>query len=263
MKNTKNVILFFVVIAIGFVACKKNELRLSEFYLPVDKAYARFSLFSPGTSNVMIKVNNVKVNGAFTSGSSGFYPSALGTPDYAAIEPNGTFKLSLPNVGTQNDSVVVFTGNLGLQANKNYSVVLSDTGTNRTLWSVPDDFFSMPDSGFYFVRIINAMVNTPMGVDLIRVDSLNATTVLRDTIARNIAYKTASLPILTPISNLPNYTFLRYRLVNSQTKMPIGTTLTPPQGNAINYRTVTIYATGFSNGAGALAPSLNGTVFNK
>jgi len=266
MKKNKIILTIFVVMAIGFFACTKNELRMTEFYLPTDKAYTRFALLSPNTSNVMIKINNVKINGAVTNGFLGFYPSAIGTPDYAAVEPGGAFKLSLPNVSTQNDSVVIFTGNLNLEANKFYSAVLSDTGVNRTLWAVSDDELqkaSLPDSGFYNLRLINAMVNTPSGLDLIRVDSLNATTVIRDTLARNVAYKSGSALIKTPISNLPSYTFLRYRLVNSATKQPIGGVLTPPQGATVNYRTITMYATGFANGTGSNASGSVGFVFNK
>ncbi|MFY8128890.1 MAG: hypothetical protein ACOVMM_10970 [Chitinophagaceae bacterium] len=263
MKNIKIVIGFFIMLSIAFIACKKNDLQLTEYDLPTEKAFVRFAFFSPGTTNVMVKVNDVKINGAATPGNSGFFPSVINTPDYAAVQPGGVLKLSMPNVGTQNDSVVVFTGNLNLQANRSYSVVLSDTGVNRTLWSVPDDFFSSTDSGFYFVRLINAMVNTPAGLDFVRIDSTNATTVTRDTIARNVAYKSASLPIRTEFKARTGFGFLRYRLVNSATKMPIGTVNTPPAENLINQRTLSLYAVGFSNGTGANAPSLNAGVYNK
>jgi hypothetical protein len=263
MKKIKIVIGCFVVLSIGFIACTKNDLQLTEFDLPVEKAFVRFAFFSPGTTNVMVKLNDKKINGATTLGNGGFYPAITNTPEYAAIEPTGTLKMSMPNVGTQNDSVVVFTGNLNLQANRYYSVVLSDTGVNRTLWSVGDDLFSSTDSGFYFVRLINAMVNTPAGLDFVRIDSTSATAVTRDTIARNVAYKSATLPIRTEISARTGFGFLRYRLVNSATKLPIGTVNTPPAANLINQRTLTLYATGFSNGTGTTAPSLNGGVYNK
>jgi len=263
MKKIKIIIGCFVVLSIGFIACTKNDLQLTEFDLPTEKAFVRFAFFSPGTTSVMVKINNVKINGASTSGASGFFPAVINTPDYAAIEPTGVLKMSLPNVGTQNDSVVVFTGNLNLQANRSYSVVLSDTGVNRTLWSVGDDFFSNTDSGFYFVRLINAMVNTPAGLDFVRIDSSSATAVTRDTIARNVAYKSVTLPIRTEFKARPGFGFLRYRLVNSATKMPVGTVNTPPAENLINQRTLTLYATGFSNGTGSTAPTLNAGVYNK
>lgn len=263
MNKYKFLIAGFLMLSIGFIACTKNDLQLTEYDLPTEKAFVRFAFFSPGTTSVIVKINDKKINGATTSGSAGFFPSVTNTPDYAAVPPIGTLKMSMPNVGTQNDSIVVFTGNLNLEANKSFSVVLSDTGVSRTLWSVPDDFAGIADSGFFNIRLINAMVNTPAGVDFIRVDSTSATVVSRDTIARNVAYKAASLAIRTEISAKPGFGFLRFRLVNAANKQPVGTVNTPAAANLINQRSLTLYATGFSNGTGATAPALNAGVYNK
>ena len=74
MRNTR-IIIIVLIIAGSLFGCDKNELRLTEFDLPTDKAYVKFALLSPGTPAVMIKVNDIKINGASTSGTAGFYPS--------------------------------------------------------------------------------------------------------------------------------------------------------------------------------------------
>ena len=259
MKQIKTYILVTLAALMFLFGCEKNELRLTVYDLPQDKAYVRFFFLSPGTPAVMIKINEVKVNGSNTSGNGGLFPSFVNQPDYAAITPNGTIKLSLPNTGTLNDSTVIFTGNLGLMAGKFYAVTLADTGVDRTLFSNEIDVMAIPDSGFYNVRLINAMAKSP-SLSLIRVDSASATVVTRDTIIRNLDFKNASTFIRLPISGVNAN--LRFRLVTS-TGVNVGAVVTPPSSTLLNQRTVTLYASGFSNGTGMFAPSLNGPIYNQ
>jgi hypothetical protein len=246
------------LLAFTFVACKKNELRLTQYDLPGDKAYVRFALLSPGTPSSIIRVNDQKINGANTSGALGFYPSIVNNADYTAVAPNGTVKLSLANSGTGNDSVVLFTGMLPLQSGKFYSVALADTGVDRTLIAIEDVMGPAPDSGFIMVRLFNAMAKTEP-LTLIRIDSANATTVIRDTIARNIAYKTASEFIRIRPTGVN--AFQRLRLVTAS-GMPVGAQ-TPPTGSQPNRRYMTIFAYGFGNGTGVFAPGISTFIYNQ
>lgn len=266
--NSKNKIYYFLafILSVGFLACDKNELRLTEYDLPKDKAYIRFALLSPGTPSTMIKVNDVKINGATTSGSGGFFPSITNSPDYAAITPNGNFKLSLPNLGTGNDSVLLYTGTLAVEAQKFYSVCLADTGIDRTLFAVEDILGALPDSGFVNIRLINAMAKSGP-LHLVRIDSTSSTVVTRDTIARNIAYKSATNFIKTSISPLPlpttgNYSFLRFRLVIANSGLSVGS-LSLPTSPTPNQRSMTAYAFGFGNGTGTFVPGAVGFIYNQ
>lgn len=265
MKQKNNIIsaVFIVLISCSFYGCEKNELRLTQYDLPTDKAYVRFVFLSPGTPAVMIKINDTKINGSNTSGSNGAFPAVSNVPDYAAVPGSGTLRLSLPNIGTNNDSVIIFTGNLGINQSKFYSVTLADTGIDRTLFSIEDNLGPVQDSGFFNVRLINAMAKSP-AISLVRVDSASASVVTRDTIIRNIAFKSASNFIRVPILGVNSN--VRFRMVNAN-GVNIGNVVTTPSasGNqSINRRSATFYASGFAAGTGALAPVLSANViYNK
>lgn len=250
------------LILFGMLAgCEKNKLRLTDFDLPTDKAYVRFAFFSPGSPSVMIKINDIKINGSNTAGNGGAFPAILNVPDYAAVPPNGIMRLSLPNIGTNNDSVLVFTGNIGLQQTKFYSVTLADTGVDRTLFSVEDVLPPVQDSGFFNIRIINAMAKSP-AISLIRVDSASPTVFTRDTIVRNLAFKGNSNFIKVPISGVNAN--VRFRIFNTAGINLAQITTPSASGNqSVNRRSVTIYASGFSNGTSTLAPALSSPFYNK
>jgi hypothetical protein len=257
----KNItLLLLAFLSISFYACQKAGLRLTEYSLPTDKAFVRFVLLSPNTPNVMIKSNDVKLNGASTAGNGGVFPATFTFPDYAAVDPGATIKLALPNLGTQNDSVVLFSNKLSLVASKFYSLTLSDTGTKRTAFSIEDQFIAQKDS-FLAVRLINATVGSIH--NLIRIDSATATDVVRDTIAKNIAYKESSGFI--SVRTFTTRPFIRLRVVTN-TGVVIGGQVTPPQTLATgSRRSITLYTTGFSNGTAApfLPALITNTVTNQ
>jgi hypothetical protein len=259
MKRIHSYSFFTILAALFLFSCEKNELRLTIYDLPTDKAYARFFFLSPGTPSVMIKVNDVKLNGSNTAGSGGLFPSIVNQPDYAAVTPNASMKLSLPNIGTLNDSVVIFTGNLGLAAGKFYAVTLADTGADRTLFANETVLSPVPDSGFFYLRFINAMAKSP-ALSLIRIDSASATVVTRDTLVKNLEFKAASNFIKLPISG--TNANIRYRMATS-TGVNVGTVQTPPATASLNQRSITYYAGGFWNGTSIYVPTLSSAIFNQ
>ena len=253
----KYVIIGFAAIScLVLVACEKAGLRLTEYILPTDKSFVRIALLSPGTPNVMLKANDIKLNGGTTGGNGGIFPATFSFPDYAAVSPGSTIKLSLANTGTQNDSVVIFSGTLGLEANKYYAVTLSDTGINRSVFATEDAFIPQKDS-FTAVRFINATVGSSL--TFIRVDSASATDVVRDTLARNIPYKGTSGFIAVRTFTATSR-FIRLRAVTS-TGVPLAGQVIPPQTLASgSRRSITVYTTGFNNGIVApFLPSLIST----
>jgi hypothetical protein len=269
-KITKIELIVMIVLSIFLInSCTKNTLRTTETILAEDKAYTKFYFLSPATPAVMLKINDIKINGSNTSGSLGVFPPTINFPDYAATSPGGNLKMALPIVGTGNDSIVIFTGILPTTAKKYYSVTLADTGIDRTMFTIEDNQGDLTDSGFYKIRLINAMAKSP-NLSLIRVDSNSAAVVVRDTLFRDIAFKSASdyikVPYTSKVIAAPNpsiYSFLRYRLVVTSTGASIGNLITPAQTTSINQRYVTIYAYGFANGTGIYAPTLSPIVYNK
>ncbi len=228
------------VVLYGMSACQKSELRATEYDLPTTQAFVRFVFVSPGLPSVMIKVNDKKINGNFTSGAAGIFPTNAGIAEYSAVAPNGTLRLSQPNTGTTNDSVVLFTGNM-VTLKGIYTTVLADTGITRSLTSYVDDPGPLPDSAFTRLRFINASGKSP-GLTLIRIDSSSATLVTRDTLFRNIAFGNATAFITIPTN--PVNAFLRYRLVQTSTGALVGAPFTPLVGNASNRRATTVISNG-------------------
>jgi hypothetical protein len=248
------------ILVLGFVSCEKAGLSLTEYNLPTGKAFVRFALLSPGTPAVMIKSNGIKINGANTSGSGGFFPSTATFPDYAAVDPGATLRLALPNLGTSNDSVVLFNSSIGVEAGKFYSVTLADTNSTRTTFATEDVFNQRVDS-FINIRLINACVGSTL--NLIRIDSTNSTDVVRDTLARNIPYKgTSGFIQCRALTTRP---FIRIRVVRTDGRpLVTGVGLTPPQTAATAFRrSVTCYATGFDNGTTTFAPGFIGFTTNQ
>jgi hypothetical protein len=241
--NTFKKILSASLISCALAACEKAALNNTEEIIPTGQAFIRIALLSPNTPAVMIKANDVKLNGNTTSGSNGIFPATFGFPDYAAVTPGSSFKLSLPNSGTQNDSVVLFNSKLDLQPGKFYSLTLADTGVNRTAFFIEDQFLPQKDS-FLSVRLINAMVGS--NLNLIRVDSNSATDVVRDTLARDIPYKGTSGYI--SVKTFSNRSFIRMRIATTDGRN-FGTPQIPPQTLATgSRRSITYYALGFADG---------------
>lgn len=258
--KTHNIILTCLFGIAIFAACKKVPLSNTETFLPSDKAFIRIALFSPGTPAVMIKADNVKINGNNTSGNGGLFPLTSNFPDYASVAAGSTLKLSLANTGTQNDSIVLFNGKLDIESGKFYSLTLADTGKNRTAFSIEDKFVMQKDS-FLNVRLINAMVGSTL--TLLRIDSATATDVVRDTLARNIAYKGTSGFI--PVNTFTTRPFIRIRIVSTINGRSYGTPQIPPQTLATgSRRSITFYAFGFEDGLVApFLPGLSANITNQ
>ncbi|MCY7290974.1 MAG: DUF4397 domain-containing protein, partial [Ferruginibacter sp.] len=226
MKYKITLIVLTALTLSSLFGCKKNVLRSTETFLPDDKAYVKFALLSPNTPAVMIKVNEQKVN-ATTAGFLGVFPTTLNFQDYVALPTTSTIKFSLPNLGTGNDSIIINTTQLTFQPKKFYSATLADTGVDRTLFSVLDDEnIPLTADSFYNIRLIHAMAKSP-NLSLIRVDSTNATSFIRDTIINDIAFKSASKLVTVPVyskrigTSTTFHSFVRYRLFVTSTGVSI------------------------------------------
>jgi hypothetical protein len=270
----KNKILVLVLgTLLLFNACEKVPLSTTENIFPTDKSLVKFFLLSPNTGNVMIKINDVKQNN-LTSGAAGVFPVIVnGSADYLPILPNSSVKLATPFAGTGTDSLIIFNTNIVTEVNKRYSATLADTGVDRNMFIVNDNPGELPRDSSYGIRLVHAMAKSP-NLSLIRVDSTSATQVVRDTIIKNIAYKSASDYVIMPLTAKVNaastttpkalHSFLRYRLIITNTGASIaGSGITPPQTKTspgINQRYVTVFASGFATGISTLSPVLQPTL---
>jgi hypothetical protein len=269
--NTSKYLIAVTFIACIIYSCEKADLSITETMVPeADKAFVKVALLSPGMPNTMIKVNDTKVNSitSFTSTTTNFasatallpslFPSTQAFPDYISVPASSNFKFSLANSGTANDSVVLLNTKTDVKAGSYYSMVVADTGVNRTAFLIEDNFQQQKDS-FLSVRLINAMVGSTL--NLIRIDSNSATDVVRDTLARNIPYKGSSGFI--QVRTFTNRAFIRIRIATPEGRN-VGLAQIPPQALATgSRRSITYYAGGFLNGTGIFVPGLSPHVTNQ
>jgi hypothetical protein len=268
MKNRIYTGLMFFVIVFTFSKCEKVPLTVSEFATTdATKARIKFGFMSlvntplPNSVTVSsgfamaLKIDGIKLNNS--NGYSAVFPggntiltNGLGIADYLQVNPKGALSVSVLNTGSITDSINVFTGALNLDANKDYTVVVADTGSSRTMFTIPDNNLGFTDSAFVLVRLINCIPNSSNAINLVRVDSASATVVTRDTIAKNIAYKSASDFIRLPRFGVnPN---LRYRVIDAITGQLLSTSA--PTLN--NKRMHSYFAYGYRGGVGASASAM-------
>lgn len=270
-KISINYILGLLIVATFLNACKKSTIDPLEYDTEFVKPLVKIAHCSPGIpASVNFKLNGQKINGGLvpymgtssTSSQTSVFPGNIRTglgSDYASINKDGELVVSVPNLATPNDSLVMLRTQLAPLAlvDRNYhSLVLADTGVNRTVFKVNDENMAWADSGFNKIRLINAIPNS-VAVNFIRIDSINATTVTRDTVAKNIAYKSASPFILNRFISGSGF---RYRVVQANTGVVLAnfaSVLVVP-----NRRNTTMYAYGFMGGTGSFVPVLSDIVIN-
>lgn len=195
---------FFSIIlfAAAFVmtGCEKNEINYGVTEPVADKALLKFNYVSSYAVNraVQLSINGERVSNLITSRTpfpgGGYNTGGGSSPDYLTVNP-GTLdiKISIPKVGTNEDSVVYYTNTITVEANKNYTAHITDTAANTKTFLATDDF-SLPDSGYVKYKFVNLMPNVPA------VDLYYGTT----KVASDIAYLTASeyFTMAVPTSSL-------------------------------------------------------------
>lgn len=179
-----------MVAAIGFVSCKKELVykavptsydRNTTAFLKVNynSAYAK----NPG---VQLKLNGTRVSSLLTARTpfpgGGYNTNGSNYPNYLPVTPGSVkFQLSLPYTNTDQDSVVLFTQSLTLDAGKFYTAHVTDTAANTKLFLTTDDM-TLPDTAYARFRFVNLMPDVPA------IDLYYGSTI----VASNIAYLSAS-----------------------------------------------------------------------
>ena len=164
--------------------------------------------------------------GLNTNGSS--------TPDYLQVQP-GAVKLSvsIPKVGTNTDSVALYSTTINLEAGKYYIAHITDTATNtQTVLQTQD--MSAVDSGYSKYTFVNLIPNVPA------IDLYFGTTI----VAANVPYKGISPVFKVGFTN-----------ANAWAIKPAGGTTTLASyalGSVPNQRNFTIFAIGYSGASDAV-----------
>lgn len=176
---------------IMFSSCEKNTFRTSNYFDVNDQAQVKVNFFSMyrALPPYQIKINDVRVSNNLSISPNptpfpggGLNTGGLSTADYLAIAPGVTkFDITLPKIGTSDDSVQLATFSPTLDAGKKYSLYYADTAAKMVTLLVPDTL-ARPDSGYAKYKFVNLMPDLPA------LDLYIGTT----KVASNIAYKETS-----------------------------------------------------------------------
>lgn len=195
--------------ALLLTGCEKNKFNLKDNIFVEGKSRLKVNFLSSYRANPLyqIKIDGIRVSNNlsyFTPFPGGGLNSGGGSyADYLAVEPGQReVTISLPFIGTNNDSVLLATATVDLQADKNYSIYFSDTAANTSSMLVEDDL-SSPDSGFVRYRFINMMPDLAAGLDLYFGTGYTSTTSTK--VAGPILYKEMSPYFEVPINSGSNW----------------------------------------------------------
>lgn len=150
----------------SLASCDKNEIKYGDFdVVDASKALLKVNIVSPYRSNpqIYIGIDGQRVSNPITSRTpfpgGGYNTGGGSTADYMALTPGKhEFKIAIPNIGKDTDSIVLYTTEINLEAGKNQSLHVCDTGTNTTSFLLTDDV-KMPDSGFVRYKFVHLMPN--------------------------------------------------------------------------------------------------------
>lgn len=239
---------FIILIAgasIALTACKKNTFHVTERDIITNTALVKIGYFSPSTNNqgIQLKINGTRVSNnfvypiAFPGG--GLNTGGSNNSDYVTVRPGETtITLSVPKVGTAEDSVPVLTFSQALSANKKYTFFTTDSVPNVSGVIVEDDTAPI-DTGAR-IKLINLIPNVP-SVDFYHRGKL---------IMANVEYKKVSAYITIPNGN---DSFHIRRAGAPITETPLGKQLI----NTSKQRIYTFLARGWAGGKGILDPRIS------
>jgi hypothetical protein len=158
----------FIAILAGaglLAACEKNTYKVSERIEVTNTALLKIGFFAGSTANpsMQLKMNGERVspllvyNTPFPGG--GLNTSGSNHSDYLNFAPGEyTFSLTIPKVGTNEDSIKVLEQKVTLEAIKQ-TIFVTDSIPNITTYQVKDAVEHPTDSGRVRIKFVNLMPN--------------------------------------------------------------------------------------------------------
>ncbi len=184
---------------LAITSCEKNQIALDDAIVVGNEALFKLGYFSPNSTNpgVQLKINDKRVSYVFTNATpfpgGGYNTGGSSNSDYVTVKPGQTtVSISIPKVGTSDDSIVIHTATVNLESKKKYSMFTSDSIPGISSFLV-EDIFTTPDSGFAKVRFTNLMPNVP-AVDFYQNGILIKANVAKNTCTDFIDISTANNP---------------------------------------------------------------------
>ena len=239
-------------------ACKKNTLTVSPFEVSNGKGLLKINYASPYAKNpgIQIKIDGARVSNLITYATpypgGGLNTGGSDYPNYLALTPGThTVALSVPKVGTSEDSIPLYSTSVTLNADEFKTLHVSDTLTfTKSIETI--DFAALPDSGYSKFRFVNLIPGSNM--DIYFNDVL-----LKGNVGYNVATDTFRI-VAGTVSQF------KLRVAGSlPTSTPLATYGTGSTTYAIpNQRSMTIFARGYTTVAGSdIRRPLVSLLFNK
>lgn len=156
----------------ALAGCEKYENYEAPFQTAqADKARLKVVYASAYATNpaVQLSIDDVRVSGLITGRTpfpgGGYNTTGSNFPDYLIVEP-GTrkFSIAIPKVGTNVDSVLLYTTQVTVAGRVNQTLHVMDTFTKTKSLLVQDNI-SSPGKNMSRYRFVNLMPNAPL-VDL-------------------------------------------------------------------------------------------------
>jgi len=149
------------VLLLTIYSCEKNTFAVSERTKPTGLAFVKIGYFSATNVNtpVLGYINNVRVTNALAQPISfpggGLNMGGSSNADYLQVTPGSNiFDFYVPVTGTAVPTSKYFSTTQSFEADKKYTLFITDTSTNTTAFVVSDDA-ATPDSGFAKIQFAN------------------------------------------------------------------------------------------------------------
>lgn len=200
--------------------CDKNEIKYGDFdVVDGSNALLKVNMAIPYKTNptMYIGIDGKRVSNPITSRTpfpgGGYNTGGGSTADYMVLAPGKhTVSVVIPKkaIGeTGIDSISLFETEITLEAGKNQSLHISDTGSTTNAFLLADDV-SMPDSGFVRYKFVHLMPNVA-AIDLYYGTKVLATNVpykgsFEFTMARPTASAAWSTKVAGTSTTLASYT---------------------------------------------------------
>jgi hypothetical protein len=233
----------FIALIIIIAGCEKKSERVVDFAPPASsQAFLKVNYASAYRNNpsVQLKINDVRVSNPFTYAypfpGGGLNTGGSSEDNYFAVEPGAVkISISIPKVGSNTDSVAIFSATPNLEAQKYYTFHVADTGAN-TQGILMNESFTVPSDDASRYRFVNLMPNLP-ALDLYFGTSL---------VAANIPYKGAS-GYFNLLRSTPQSQWAIRPAGASSSSTPITTYTVAPTTYSVPYqRAMTVFARGYS-----------------
>ncbi len=245
---------FIVIVALSLsqFACKKEIVTQLEVAPVAGMANLKIIHASPYATNYssQLKVNDIRVSSNIINATpfpgGGLNTQGSNVPWYLSLTPGANkISLSVAKVGTNVDSIPLYTGTVNIEADKYYSAYLTDTGANTQTVLVTENKAEVAD-GFSRFKFVNLIPNQP-ALDLY----FGA-----DKVASNIAYKGVSPEFILVRGTTAQWAVRPAGAAGTTTAIALYPTPTGTQAIP-NRRIFTVFARGYSGATGNRAAAIS------